>query len=82
MGNVTCYRNKTQTFSSCTYLNTEPRNIHQLKSQPNLQSKDKESNPLSLDVASSWFSTEVDYSSSNDPKPTREELGNMGNSEK
>ena len=51
--------------------------MHQLKSQLKFQSKDKQSNPSSLDVGSSLVSTEVDYITTIDPKPTREELENM-----
>ena len=56
--------------------------MHQLKSQQKLQSKDKESNPSSLDVASSWFSTEVGYTTAIDPKLTEEELKMMRNTKK
>ena len=56
--------------------------MYQLKSQTKLQSKDKESTPSSLDVTSSWVSTEVDYYSTIDPKPIIEELDSVVNSEK
>ena len=42
LGNVPYYREKNPTVSSGTYLKTKTRNMHQLKSQPKLQSKDTE----------------------------------------
>ena len=48
--NVPYYRNINPTVSSGTSLKTETRKIHQLNSQPNLQSKYKESTPSSHDV--------------------------------
>ena len=45
--------------------------MHQFKLQQKLPSKNKESTPLSIDVASSWVSTEVDYTAVIDPKPTK-----------
>ena len=47
--------------------------MHQLKLHPELQSKDKESTPSYLDIASSWVSTEVYYTAEINPKPTIEE---------
>ena len=73
---------KHTTLSSGTLLKTETIKMHQLKSKPKLQSKDKESTPLYLDLASSWVSTEVDYTTTIYPKPTREELDIMVNAEK
>ena len=69
--NVPNYRKKNPTVYSGTSLNTEPIEIHQLKSHPNLKSKYKESTPSSHDVVSSWILTEVDYSSTFYHKPTR-----------
>ena len=47
-----------------------------------MPSKDKELTRLSQDVASSWVSTEVDYTDSIDDKPTKQELKLMGNAQK
>ena len=47
-----------------------------------LQSKEKESSPLSIGVASSRVPTEVDYTTTIDPKTTPDKWNNMGNSEK
>ena len=65
------YRKKTPTVSSGTSLKTETSKMHQFKLQLKLPSKNKESTPLSIDVASSWVSTEVDYTAVIDPKPTK-----------
>ena len=46
--------------------------MHLLKSHPKLQPKDKKSTHLYLDVALSWVSTEVDYTTAIYPKPKRE----------
>ena len=54
----------------------------QLKTHPKLQTKDKEWNTSYIDVASSWDSTEVYYTTKIGPKTTRKELYSMGNSEK
>ena len=61
---------------------TETIKIHQLKSQPNMPSKDKESTTLSQDVKSSSVSTKVDYTATINNKPTKEELNLMGNAQK
>ena len=42
LDNVPYYRDKNPTVSSGTSLNTEPRNINKLKSQPKLKSKHME----------------------------------------
>ena len=76
------YRRKTLTVSSGNPFKTDTRKMHKLKTHPKLQSKYKESTPSSLDVASSWVSNEVDYTTGINHKPTKEELDNMGNTEK
>ena len=48
--------------------------MYQLKSQTNMPSKDKESTCSPQDVASSWFSTELDYTAVIDYKPTKDSL--------
>ena len=62
---------KTPIVSSGNSLKTETIKIHQLKLQPNMPSKDKESNPSSQDVALSWISTEVDYTATINDKTTK-----------
>ena len=76
-GNEQQYMEKHPIVSSGSYLNTKNSKIHQLKSQTNLQSKDNESTRLSQEIASSWVSTEVDYTVSIDDKPTKPEFDNM-----
>ena len=71
LGNLPYYRKKTPTVSSGNPLNTDTIKMHQLKPQPKLHSKDKESTPLSIGVASGWVSTEVDCTTAINPKPTR-----------
>ena len=56
--------------------------MYQLNSQPMLPSKQNESTHLSQDVALSWVSTEVDYISPIEDKPTKQELKLMGNAQK
>ena len=56
--------------------------MHQLKSPRKLPSKDKESNCSSQDIASIWFSTEVEYTAPIYDKPTKQELKLMGNAQK
>ena len=71
LGNEPYYRNKNPTVSSDTSLKTETRNIHQLRSQMKLPSKDKESTPSSTDIASSWVSTEVYHTDAINPRATK-----------
>ena len=49
------------------------------KQLPELQSKDKKSSPSSIDVESSRVSTEVDYTTTNNPKSTTDKWNDMGN---
>ena len=46
--------------------------MHKIKWRPELQSKYKESSPSSIGVKSSQDLTEVDYTTTIDPKPTQE----------
>ena len=82
LDNVHYFRKKNLTIYSCTSLKTETSKMNKLNSYPKLQSKYKKSTTSYLDVASSWVSTEVDYTTVIDPKPKIEELNNMGHSEK
>ena len=56
--------------------------MNQLKSQPKLTSKDKESTLSSQDVASIWVSIEVDYTHTINNKTTKQILKLMGNAQK
>ena len=47
----------------------------------NLQSKYKEPTPSSIDVASSWVLTQVDYTAAIDSKPTKAKLKFTRNAE-
>ena len=71
LGNVPNYSKKNPTYSYGNYLNTETSRMPQLKTQPKLQKNYKESTTSHIEVASSWFSTEVDYTTQIGPKPTR-----------
>ena len=79
MGNILYYSNIIPPPSSGTSLKTVTSKMPQLKSQPKLQSKDKKSTISSLDVESSWVSTELDFTNTINPTPTREESDNMDN---
>ena len=76
------YSKKNPHVSSSSSLNTETSKMHQFKSQPQLPSKDKESNHSYQDVASSWVPTEVDYTAPIDDKPEKYQLKLMGNAQK
>ena len=82
MGNELYYRKEKPTVASGTSLKTKTNKIHQLKSNPKLPSKCKESNPSSLHIASSWVSTEVYYTATINDKPKRGELKSRGNAQK
>ena len=71
------YRKKNPTVTSGTSLKTETGKMQQLKSHPNMPSKDKESTRLSQDIWSSWFLTEADYAVPIGDKPTESELDAM-----
>ena len=51
LGNLQTYSEKNIIVSSGTSLKTETTNIPQVKTQPKLQTKYKESNPSSLEVS-------------------------------
>ena len=82
MGNDYYARNENPTDSSPDFLRTESSRMHKIKSLPGLQSKDKESSLSYIGVESSRFSTEVDYTTTIDTKPTKDEWNNMSNAEK
>ena len=74
-----CYALKNNpTNTSSTSLRTETRRMYK-KSLTDFQSKEKELSSSSIGVESSRVPTEVDYSARVDPRPTQEELNNMGN---
>ena len=74
IGNEPHHRKKNPNVSSGMSFKTENRKMCQLKSQPKLTSKYKESTTSSQDFALNWVSTEVYYNATIDDKPTKEEL--------
>ena len=76
------YSKKTATIYFGTSLRSETIKIPQLNTQPKIQRKYQEINPSYLDAASSWDTTEANYTTTQiGPKPTRKVLDNMVNVE-
>ena len=82
LDNVHNYSKKRPTVYSGTSLNTETIKMPQLKTHPQLQSKDKKWTPLYIGVESSLFSTEVYYTTEIGHNLTKKELDHMVNTEK
>ena len=70
MGHDSYSKNKNPTDYSATYLITETSRINFKNSLPELPSEEKKSYPSSIGVESIRVSTEIDYTTKFDPKPT------------